>query len=106
MLSFLLLAHLLLQVLISIFQFLKLITSIESSCLFSMLRPGTHTEPTELMIALSAGHMVAPLVLLYIPLTPWALFTMGNDPHCVLTLSRVLHIPLLSSVTTAGFMHI
>jgi hypothetical protein len=63
-----------------------------------MLCPRAIAQPAELVPALAAGHMHAPLVLLNGPVALGAGLGVGQDPVEVLTLRAVLGDPLAHSV--------
>jgi hypothetical protein len=66
-----------------------------------MFFPVSHTQPTELIFAHIASHMVAPLVLLDWSLAFWAILRIGNHPRDVFAFAFVFHIPLYGQLTTA-----
>ena len=71
-----------------------------------MVFPVAHANPTELVPALRAGHMVAPLVLLDILLALRADFRVGRYPVDIFRLSIRLLIPHFCCLTVAGFMRV
>lgn len=99
MLCLLFLVMLLDESLVLLFCFLKLITFIVSTWGIPMVRPGSHTHPTELMFTLPTGHVITPLVLLYILRTPRTLLAIGYNPSDVFTLCWVLDLPFLCHLT-------
>lgn len=46
-------------------------------------------EPTKLMVASPAGHVVAALVFLDLPLAVWALLATGPNPEVVLSVPEL-----------------
>ena len=59
----------------------------------TMGRPITHTNPTELVPAKRASHMVAPLILLYMPVAAGTRLCISHDPSSVLALSTLFLDP-------------
>ena len=71
-----------------------------------MVFPVAHADPTELVSALRAGHMIAPLVLLDVLLALRADFRVGGDPVDIFRLSISLLIPQFCCLAVAGFMRV
>ena len=58
-----------------------------------MGRPITHTNPAELVPAQRASHMVAPLILLYMPVAAGTRLCISHNPSCVLALGTLFLDP-------------
>ena len=58
-----------------------------------MGRPITHTNPAELVPAQRASHMVAPLILLYMPVAAGTRLCISHDPRSVLALGALFLDP-------------
>ena len=69
-----------------------------------MLLPVPETEPTELMLAEPASHVIATLVLFDGLVTSRAILRIGHDPRNVFTFGRVLHLPVSRAFAISGFV--
>ena len=67
----------------------------------AVIRPSTHANPAELMLAGGAPHVIATLILLDLCVARLvrARLSIGDQPGCVLTLIAFLLYPLLGGVT-------
>jgi len=70
----------------------------------AMIFPAARADPAELVAALVAGHVVAPLVLLDWPVAARAVFRVCHDPRHILRLCTHLHVPLVCCVAIAWLM--
>lgn len=71
------------------------VAGVEATSALAVLSPAALAEPAELVLALTAGHMHAALILLYGPLALGAGLGVGQDPVQILALRAVLYNPLL-----------
>ena len=71
-----------------------------------MFLPVAHANPTKFISALRAGHMVAPLVLLYVPLALRADFRVGCNPINIFRFSTRLLVPHFGRLAVTRFMHV
>lgn len=79
----------------SFFTFFEFIAFVVASSGGVMILPITKTDPTELLVAKFALHVVAALVLLNWPsaLGIWAVLCVGDDPVDVFTFTVVFDVP-------------
>lgn len=73
---------------------IEAIAFVEASCSLSVLGPVAHADPTKLMFALTATHMVAALILLDTRAAGRTLTSVRQDPIRCLTFVHALFHPL------------
>ena len=75
---------------------------IVAACRATVSGPITHTDPAELVPTQRASHMVAPLVLLYMPMAAGTRLRISHYPLCVLALGALFLNPQPCVLTVIG----
>lgn len=77
---------------------------VKSACALSMLCPRPLTQPAELITALGARHVHAPLIFFDWPSALWTRLRVGQNPRHVFAFSAIFYQPFPHGLTIDGPM--